>query len=73
MSLSDFVLGNKLGEGSYGSVCIVKRKLDDKIYAMKRVKIAQLCKSEKEGSLNEIRLLASLEHPNIMGYNEAFF
>ena len=40
---------------------------------MKRVKIAQLCKSEKEGFLNEIRLLASLEHPNIIGYNEAFF
>ena len=73
MSLSDFLLGNQLGEGSYGSVCIVKRKLDNKIYAMKRVKIAQLCKSEKEASLNEIRLLASLEHPNIIEYNEAFF
>ena len=73
MSLADFIIGNKLGKGAYSSVCIVKRKLDDKIYAMKRVKIAQLCKSEKEGSLNEIRLLASLEHPNIIGYNEAFF
>ena len=28
---------------------------------------------EKENSLNEIRILASIEHKNIIGYKEAFF
>ena len=73
MSLSDFQIGKTLGKGSFSSVCIVKRKLDNKTYAMKRVKISQLSETDKEGSLNEIRILASLEHPNIIGYKEAFY
>ena len=73
MSLSDFQIGKTLGKGAFSSVCIVKRKLDNKTYAMKRVKISQLSPSDKDGSLNEIRILASLEHPNIIGYKEAFY
>ena len=73
MSLKDFDIGKELGKGAFGSVCIVKRKIDNKTYAMKRVKISQLSLKEKENSLNEIRILASLSHNNIIGYKEAFF
>ena len=73
MSLSDFVYGKELGTGSFGSVVIVQRKEDKKTYAMKRVKISQLSTKERENSLNEVRLLASLIHKNIIGYKEAFF
>ena len=41
MSLNDFELGKELGKGAFGSVTIVKRKEDQKIYAMKRVKIGR--------------------------------
>ena len=40
---------------------------------MKRVKIIQLQEKEKQNALNEIRILASLNHKNIIGYKEAFF
>ena len=73
MSLNDFEFGKELGKGAFGSVTIVKRKEDNKIYAMKRVKIGRLGKKEKDNSFNEVRLLASLEHKNIIGYKEAFF
>ena len=73
MSLNDFYLGKYLGKGSFGSVQIVKRKTDGKIYAMKRVKINKLSEKEKKSALNEIRILASLKHKNIIGYKEAFF
>ena len=73
MSLEDFELGKELGKGAFGSVTIVKRKEDNKIYAMKRVKIGRLGKKEKDNSFNEVRLLASLNHKNIIGYKEAFF
>ena len=73
MSLNDFVLGDTLGKGAFGSVILVTRKLDNQIYAMKRVKISKLTKKEKESALNEIRILASLSHQNIIGYKEAFF
>lgn len=73
MSLKDFEIGKELGKGAFGSVCFVKRKEDGKTYAMKRVKISQLNTKERENALNEVRILASLNHQNIVGYKEAFF
>lgn len=73
MSINDFIIGKVLGKGAFGSVSLVTRKRDGKVYAMKRVNIGKLNKKEKESSLNEIRILASLSHPNIIGYKEAFF
>ena len=73
MSLKDFIIGKLLGKGVFGSVSLVTRKRDGNIYAMKRVNIGKLNKKEKESALNEIRILASLSHPNIIGYKEAFF
>ena len=40
---------------------------------MKKVKFAPLTTKEKESALNEIRILASVDHKNIIGYKEAFF
>ena len=73
MSLNDFEFGIELGKGAFGSVSIVKRKEDQQTYAMKRVKIINLPKKEKDNSFNEVRLLASLRHKNIIGYKEAFY
>ena len=73
MSLNDFVLGKQLGKGSFGSVSIVTRKKDNINYAMKRVNLSRSPKTEIEAALNEIRLLASLIHPNIIGYKETFY
>ena len=72
MSLNDFVIMKLLGKGSFGSVYLVKRKKDDQIYAMKRINLPKSPTNEKEAALNEIRLLASLSHPNIIGYKETF-
>ena len=32
----------------------------------------QLTEKERENALNEIRILASIKHPNIISYKEAF-
>ena len=73
MSLENFILGKILGKGSYGSVRIVERKEDHKTYAMKSVVINILTEKEKLNSFNEVRLLASLKHQNIIDYKESFF
>ena len=73
MPINDFKIGKLIGKGAFGSVILVTRKTDGKVYAMKRVNIGKLNNKEKESSLNEIRILASLSHPNIIGYKEAFF
>ena len=73
MSMRDFEMIKDLGKGAFGSVHLVRRKADGNIYAMKRVKISQLNPKEQENALNEVRILASITHPNIIGYKEAFF
>lgn len=73
MSLKDFKVIKVLGKGAFGRVDLVERKEDGKIYAMKCVKISQLNTKEQENALNEVRVLASISHPNIIGYKEAFF
>ncbi len=40
---------------------------------MKKVKMGKLSEREKQNALNEVRILASINHPNIIGYKEAFF
>lgn len=71
-SLAQFDVEKKLGEGAFSIVYKVHRKSDRKEYALKKVKIGQLKNKEKENALNEIRILASISHPNIIGYKEAF-
>ena len=63
----------RLGQGSYSSVWKVKRLSDCKEYAMKKVKMNSLSDKEKENALNEVRILASITSPFIIGYKEAFF
>jgi NIMA (never in mitosis gene a)-related kinase len=50
----------------------VKRYSDEKIYALKKVKMDELTDKERLNSLNEVRILASINNPNIITYKEAF-
>ena len=68
----DFQLVEKLGEGSYSSVYKVKRITDNCEYALKKVRMLKLSSKERENSLNEVRILASIKNKNIIQYKEAF-
>ena len=61
-----------LGEGSYSSVYHVKRKEDGKDYALKKVNMGTLGDKEKQNAINEVRILASIKHPCVSSYKEAF-
>ena len=72
MSLSNYEIIKVLGQGAFGTVVEVKNKKNGLIYAMKRIN-SNIDDIELEASLNEIRLLFSLNHPNIISYKEAFY
>ena len=72
-TLREFDVLEKIGEGAFSSVYKVKRKSDGHIYAMKKVKLNLLSEREKINSLNEVRILASLQDQNIIGYKEAIY
>ena len=71
--MEGFEILKKLGDGAYSIVYKVRRKQDGNIYALKKVKLQNLSDKERENALNEIRILASLSHKNIIGYKDAFF
>ena len=72
MSLNNFEIIRKLGEGAFSCVYKVHRKSDGQTYALKKVKLGNLNMKEKENALNEIRIMASFSHPNIIAYKESF-
>ena len=72
-SIRDFKREKVLGTGSFGYVYLVRRRQDNKIYALKTVDLSKLNKKEQENSVNEVRILASVNHPNVIGYKEAFW
>lgn len=69
---SDFEKVKFIGKGTYGSVWLVKRKSTGKIYALKEVDMKAKKQVEREESVNEIRILASIQHPNIIRYRDSF-
>ena len=73
MSINDFEIIKQLGKGAFGSVSKVRKISDGKIYALKSVKIGKLSQKEKESALNEIRILYSLNNPNIIYYYDGFY
>ena len=71
--MNDFQIISKLGEGAYSTVFKVRRNVDNIIYALKKVKLLTLSEKQKENSLNEVRILASVKSNFVVSYKEAFF
>ena len=70
--MDGFEILEKLGDGAYSVVYKVRRKEDSKIYALKKVTLNNLSQKEKENSLNEVRILASVKSTFVIAYKEAF-
>jgi NIMA (never in mitosis gene a)-related kinase 1/4/5 len=50
----------------------VKRIADGHVYALKKVRLNHLSDKEKDNAINEVRILASIKHTNVISYKEAF-
>ena len=50
----------------------VRRHADGVLYALKRVSLPHFSGKEKQNAINEVRILASVKHPNVVQYKEAF-
>jgi NIMA (never in mitosis gene a)-related kinase len=71
--LHNFEFLQKIGKGAYSSVWKVRRNNDSELYALKMIKLRELKKKEIDNTLNEVRLLASIKSPFILGYRDAFY
>ncbi|CAL6090123.1 Kinase [Hexamita inflata] len=69
---NNFNFIKELGQGSFGQVNLVERKIDNKMYAIKNINVKKMNQQSRELQLNEIRILASIYHPNILSFYETF-
>lgn len=70
--LSDFNIEKKLGQGNFGSVCLVTSKITKKLYALKEIKGDDYDDSQREEVEREIKLLENLNHPHVIKYFTSF-
>jgi serine/threonine protein kinase len=62
-----------IGTGAYGKVLLVKKKSDQKIYAMKVLKKTHIRKQKQvKNTLTERKILESINHPFVVRMNYAF-
>lgn len=70
--LNEFEELSILGKGGYGRVYKVRNKLDGQYYAIKKILIKGATKTDCMKVLREVKVLAGLQHPNIVGYHTAW-
>ena len=68
-----FQMNRILGEGDFGKVYRVKHQIDGQQYALKKMHFHQANQDDVECCLNEIQVLATLQHENIVRYHCSFF
>ena len=72
MSLKDFTFLKILETYRNVSIFKIKSKKEGIIYILKNIRLQLLNKNEKQKAINEIKLLSSLKHPNIIEFKKAF-
>ncbi|NXV06422.1 E2AK1 kinase, partial [Cettia cetti] len=70
--LNEFEEVARLGRGGYGKVYKVRNKLDGQFYAIKKIKVKKATRRDCMKVLREVKVLAGLQHPNIVGYHTAW-
>jgi calcium-dependent protein kinase len=68
-----YVFGDLIGNGHFGKVRIAhKKRSPEKLYAIKSIKKKNLNKKELKNLVQEVEILSSLDHPNIVKFHETY-
>ena len=70
--LSDFKFLSELGRGAHGVVHKVRSKIDNGLYVIKEIRLANLKPKRRKNVAQEVLLLRKLQHPNIIQYYTSF-
>lgn len=68
----NYELLSRIGEGTYATVYKAKRQSDSLTVAVKLINVFKMENKKIQNALNEIRIICAIDHPNVVGYHEAF-
>ncbi|GFR93665.1 serine/threonine-protein kinase Nek8 [Elysia marginata] len=71
-SLAGFEKIRTVGKGAYGTAVLYKKRDDESLVILKEINMHDLNASERQLALNEVSVLALLDHPNIVSYYDSF-
>jgi NIMA (never in mitosis gene a)-related kinase len=60
------ILNASVPTGAFGTAVLYHKVADDKLVVIKEVNMIDLTASERQMALNEVQVLSSLDHPNII-------
>ena len=72
-SIDNYEIIKEIGKGSFSNVYLVKKKVNLKEFALKKVNFSSMSSKEKENALKEVNFLAEIKDSNVIGYEESFY
>ena len=72
-SINDYEIIKEIGKGSFSNVFLVKKKINQKEYALKKVNLSGMSTKERENAIKEVNFLAEIKDSNVIGYEESFY
>ncbi|GMH82440.1 hypothetical protein TrST_g12477 [Triparma strigata] len=70
--LDDYEIIKPIGKGKFAIVYRAQRKSDSELVALKKIQISSMDPKARSKTLKEVRLLQSLNHPNVIKYLDSF-
>lgn len=61
-----------VGKGAFGHAVLYRRKTDGLLVIIKEINMLDLAASDRQMALNEVKVLATMDHPSIIAYHDSF-
>ncbi|XP_022250142.1 serine/threonine-protein kinase Nek8-like [Limulus polyphemus] len=71
-SMAEYEKIRTVGKGAFGTAVLYRNKNDDSLVILKEINMHDLTAGERQLSMNEVRVLSMLHHPNIISYYDSF-
>lgn len=72
-SVDDFTFNSVIGKGTYAKVCLVTRKKDSQLFALKILKKKYIIeKSQEQHIMTEKQILSDISHPFLVRLYSSF-
>lgn len=70
LTLDQYVVLETLGSGTFGTVCKLRRKVDNKVLVWKEINFGNMSEKEKTQLVAEVNILRELRNPFVVRYHD---